>query len=214
MNPVLELSVSFGRFENNSLSWEKWSSFSQNKYLEEVGKCATPGSVAKKKAYFEEHYKKIAARKAELLGQEKPMESKSFKSVDRDQNGGDLMGESNGQCSVEEVKQEGNLTSEVNDIRDDKPDNEDGTIIELPSSSTSAQAVKEEKDNGLESPKPYEPEEAVLVKEEETHSNNSQDERELPQGWEKEKEDATMIEEKNVKLDHLLKSLKVNLTCF
>ncbi|GLT40041.1 hypothetical protein SLA2020_141990 [Shorea laevis] len=207
VNPVLELSVSFGRFENDSLSWEKWSSFSQNKYLEEVGKCATPGSVAKKKAYFEEHYKKVAARKAELLGQEKSMESKSFKSVDRDQNGGDLMGESNGQCSVEEVKQEGNLTSEVNDISDEEPDKEDGTTTELQSSSS--QAVIEEKDSGLESPKPCEPGEAVSVKEEETHSNNSQDKRELPQGLEKEKEDAKMIKEKSVKVDHLLKSHKI-----
>lgn len=66
-------SVSFGRFENDLLSWERWSSFSQNKYLEEVGKCSTPGSVAKKKAYFEAHYKKIAARKAEM-DQEQEME--------------------------------------------------------------------------------------------------------------------------------------------
>ncbi|KAG9144323.1 hypothetical protein Leryth_019417 [Lithospermum erythrorhizon] len=63
---TLEPSVSFGKFENDSLSWEKWSSFSPNKYLEEVEKCSTPGSVAEKKAYFEAHYKNIAARKAEL----------------------------------------------------------------------------------------------------------------------------------------------------
>ncbi|KAL3631079.1 hypothetical protein CASFOL_024063 [Castilleja foliolosa] len=61
----LEVSVSFGRFENDALSWEKWSSFSPNKYLEEVGSLSTPGSVAQKKAYFEAHYKKIAAKKAE-----------------------------------------------------------------------------------------------------------------------------------------------------
>ncbi|CAN0925721.1 Protein WVD2-like 5 [Linum grandiflorum] len=75
-NPSLEVSVSFGRFENDSLSWEKWSTFSPNKYLEEVEKCATPGSVAQKKAYFEAHYKRIAARKAELLlDQEKQQQS-------------------------------------------------------------------------------------------------------------------------------------------
>ncbi|KAL0385633.1 UNVERIFIED_CONTAM: protein WVD2-like 7 [Sesamum radiatum] len=67
----LEVSVSFGRFENDALSWRKWSSFSPNKYLEEVGNLSTPGSVAQKKAYFEAHYKKIAARKAEELEQEK-----------------------------------------------------------------------------------------------------------------------------------------------
>ncbi|KAK4429904.1 protein WVD2-like 7 [Sesamum alatum] len=70
----LEVSVSFGRFENDALSWEKWSSFSPNKYLEEVGNLSTPGSVAQKKAYFEAHYKKIAARKAEELEQEKSMD--------------------------------------------------------------------------------------------------------------------------------------------
>lgn len=63
----LQVSVSFGRFDKDSLSWEKWSSFSPNKYLEEVEKCATPGSVARKAAYFEAHYRRIAARKAELL---------------------------------------------------------------------------------------------------------------------------------------------------
>ncbi|KAG6426348.1 hypothetical protein SASPL_110570 [Salvia splendens] len=66
----LEVSVSFGRFENDALSWEKWSSFSPNKYLEEVGSLSTPGSVAQKKAYFEAHYKKIAARKAEEMEQD------------------------------------------------------------------------------------------------------------------------------------------------
>ncbi|WMV28577.1 hypothetical protein MTR67_021962 [Solanum verrucosum] len=69
-HPTLEVSVSFGRFENDALSWEKWSSFSPNKYLEEVEKCSTPGSVAQKKAYFEAHYKRIAAKKLEQLEEE------------------------------------------------------------------------------------------------------------------------------------------------
>ncbi|KAL4318280.1 hypothetical protein GQ457_18G021290 [Hibiscus cannabinus] len=111
-NPALEVSVSFGRFANDSLSWEKWSSFSPNKYLEEVEKCATSGSVAEKKAYFEEYYKKIAARKAELLAaqaQEKPMEmeTKCFSSDALDP-------KSIGQCSVEGDQQESDLASEVN----------------------------------------------------------------------------------------------------
>ncbi|KAL0701349.1 hypothetical protein Bca4012_057471 [Brassica carinata] len=71
----MKVSISFGKFENDSLSWEKFSSFSPNKYLEEVEKCATPGSVAQKKAYFESHYKKIAERNAEIiLEQEKQLE--------------------------------------------------------------------------------------------------------------------------------------------
>ncbi|KAJ0962792.1 hypothetical protein J5N97_027914 [Dioscorea zingiberensis] len=51
-------SISFGRFESESLSWERKSSFSHNRYLEEVEKCSTPGSVNQKKAYFEAHFKK------------------------------------------------------------------------------------------------------------------------------------------------------------
>ncbi|KAH6763181.1 hypothetical protein C2S52_020614 [Perilla frutescens var. hirtella] len=82
----LDVSVSFGRFENDVLSWEKWSSFSPNKYLEEVGNLSTPGSVAQKKAYFEAHYKKIAARKAEELEQEKWM-NPATSSLDESSNG-------------------------------------------------------------------------------------------------------------------------------
>ncbi|XP_041012368.1 protein WVD2-like 7 isoform X2 [Juglans microcarpa x Juglans regia] len=51
-------SISFGRFEKESLSWERRSSFSHNRYLEEVAKCSKPGSVIEKKAYFEAHFKK------------------------------------------------------------------------------------------------------------------------------------------------------------
>ncbi|XP_057810920.1 protein WVD2-like 7 isoform X2 [Salvia miltiorrhiza] len=85
----LDVSVSFGRFENDVLSWEKWSSFSPNKYLEEVGSLSTPGSVAQKKAYFEAHYKKIAARKAEEEEEEeeeKPMVP-AARSLDESSNG-------------------------------------------------------------------------------------------------------------------------------
>ncbi|KAF8399867.1 hypothetical protein HHK36_015738 [Tetracentron sinense] len=63
-------SISFGRFVSESLSWEKWSSFSNNRYLEEVEKYSKPGSVAQKKAYFEAHYKRIAAKKAVALLEE------------------------------------------------------------------------------------------------------------------------------------------------
>ncbi|KAH7577253.1 hypothetical protein JRO89_XS01G0228000 [Xanthoceras sorbifolium] len=65
-NPIHALgqSVSFGRFVSESLAWEKWSTFSHNKYVEEAEKYSRPGSVAQKKAFFEAHYKKIAAQKA------------------------------------------------------------------------------------------------------------------------------------------------------
>ncbi|KAK9107933.1 hypothetical protein Syun_023944 [Stephania yunnanensis] len=78
----MNASISFGRFENDLLCWDRWSSFSQNKYLEEVEKCSTPGSVAEKKAYFEAHYRKIAARKAELAAQEQEMEPDSLAADD------------------------------------------------------------------------------------------------------------------------------------
>ncbi|XVF02649.1 hypothetical protein REPUB_Repub04eG0192500 [Reevesia pubescens] len=64
---ALTESVSFGRFMSESLAWEKWSTFSHNRYLEEVEKFSKPGSVAQKKAYFEAHYKRRAAMRAAAL---------------------------------------------------------------------------------------------------------------------------------------------------
>ncbi|KAJ7974724.1 Protein WVD2-like 7 [Quillaja saponaria] len=60
-------SISFGRFTSESLAWEKWSTFSHNRYVEEAERYSRPGSVAQKKAFFEAHYKKIAAQKAAAL---------------------------------------------------------------------------------------------------------------------------------------------------
>eukprot|EP01018_Ginkgo_biloba_P028155 Gb_32183 [translate_table: standard] len=91
--PVImeESSISFGRFAADSLSWEKWSSFSQNRYLEEVERCSTPGSVIQKKAYFEAHFKKIAAQRALLqqaqseshLGDESSVFNEGYHNEDR-----------------------------------------------------------------------------------------------------------------------------------
>ncbi|KAA8548182.1 hypothetical protein F0562_004557 [Nyssa sinensis] len=68
-NPMhaLEESISFGRFMSESLDWDKWSTFSQNRFVEEAKRYAQPGSVAQKKAFFEAHYKRIAAKKAAAL---------------------------------------------------------------------------------------------------------------------------------------------------
>ncbi|XP_030447411.1 protein WVD2-like 7 isoform X2 [Syzygium oleosum] len=68
-NPIHALgqSVSFGRFVTDSVSWDKWSVFPHNRYVEEAEKFSRPGSVAQKKAFFEAHYKEIAARKAAAL---------------------------------------------------------------------------------------------------------------------------------------------------
>ncbi|PHT48735.1 Ceramide kinase [Capsicum baccatum] len=51
-------SISFGRFENEVLCWERRSSFTQNRYLKEVEKCIKPGSVTEKRAYFEELFRR------------------------------------------------------------------------------------------------------------------------------------------------------------
>ncbi|XVF43814.1 hypothetical protein PTKIN_Ptkin02bG0070900 [Pterospermum kingtungense] len=64
---ALTESVSFGRFMSESLAWEKWSTFSHNRYLEEVEKFSKPGTVAQRKAYFEAHYKRRAAMRAAAL---------------------------------------------------------------------------------------------------------------------------------------------------
>ncbi|KAG8085632.1 hypothetical protein GUJ93_ZPchr0010g9687 [Zizania palustris] len=55
-------SISFGRFELESLAWEKWSVFANDRRHEEFGKFN--GLVAKKKAYFEEYFKRIRELKA------------------------------------------------------------------------------------------------------------------------------------------------------
>ncbi|XP_068647936.1 uncharacterized protein [Aristolochia californica] len=57
-------SISFGRFAEESLCWEKWSVFSHNRCKEELEKFRAPGLVAQKKAYFEEYYRRIRALKA------------------------------------------------------------------------------------------------------------------------------------------------------
>jgi hypothetical protein len=71
---------------SESLAWEKWSTFSHNRYLEEVVKFSKPGSVAQKKAYFEAHYKKKAAeRAAELIEESNAAAHNVFESETRDE---------------------------------------------------------------------------------------------------------------------------------
>ncbi|KAH9622385.1 hypothetical protein KSS87_012783 [Heliosperma pusillum] len=76
----IEESVSFGRFVSDNLEWEKWSSFNnnRNRYVQEAEKYSRPGSVAQKKAYFEAHFKRMAALKAAaLLEQTNSLQSSS-----------------------------------------------------------------------------------------------------------------------------------------
>ncbi|WOK96523.1 protein WVD2-like 7 isoform X4 [Canna indica] len=60
---MLDGSISFGRFPIESLSWERRSVFTHNRCQEELEKFN--GLVAKKKAYFEERYRRIRAMKAQ-----------------------------------------------------------------------------------------------------------------------------------------------------
>ncbi|KAJ6769357.1 F3I6.9 PROTEIN [Salix koriyanagi] len=196
--PALQVSVSFGRFESDSLSWEKWSSFSQNKYLEEVEKCAAPGSVAEKRAYFEAHYKKIAARKAELFDQEKQLEHES--SMESNQNIRYLTGKtdsdfdvSNGQTSSEGIRHESELDNEWDGGHVDEPYEDDAIDVhgqaslsglyddaanDVQSQASLNGRVKEELDNKLDSPVSTKLEELTLIKEEK--KGPPQDMRELP----------------------------------
>ncbi|XP_047947891.1 uncharacterized protein LOC125193963 [Salvia hispanica] len=84
-------SISFGRFTADSLSWERWSTFPHKKYVEEAESYAKPGSVAQKKAFFEAHYKRIAAQRAAaaaLLEQENAASTQN-ESVGLKDDGGD-----------------------------------------------------------------------------------------------------------------------------
>lgn len=188
--PALNVSVSFGKFEKDSLSWEKWSSFSPNKYLEEVEKCATPGSVAQKKSYFEAHYKKIAARKARLTDQEKRVEDDSLRSNDRNEEDtrskqdnedagskicetdskGDLY---SGQHSIDEVTQEakldGELDSHVGHLDEDAAEQTEGQV-------SLVTRVEEEQSSNSGCLMLKEPQDVVSTREEERSSSNMNEE--------------------------------------
>ncbi|KAI8527204.1 hypothetical protein RHMOL_Rhmol12G0057600 [Rhododendron molle] len=170
---TLEASVSFGRFERDSLSWEKWSSFSQNKYLEEVEKFSAPGSVAQKKAYFEAHYKKVASRKAKPQGQEeKQSEIKAL--TMNDGNGEEILHRNTsgtdtevdivmGQSSGEEVEQ----VSDSNCVLDSSllDESNDSATSTIECRNSLVDGAKEEFDSIPDSIELSELEEAVVVQE-------------------------------------------------
>ncbi|CAL8093774.1 unnamed protein product [Prunus armeniaca] len=208
-NPALEVSVSFGRFENDSLSWEKWSTFSPNKYLEEVEKCATPGSVAQKRAYFEAHYKKIAARKAqELLEQEKQMQDDPFRSDD--QQGGDQIDcgthfeidLTNSQSTTQANYQETNFDNETISTHVDDLKEDDVITIECQSSLTEGE--KEETDSVTASPNLNNPEELILEKEAENVPAESEGIQEIPRSLDNEIGKAPEVKEEKEEKPRLL----------
>ncbi|CAN1852680.1 Protein WVD2-like 5 [Linum perenne] len=212
-NPSLEVSVSFGRFENDSLSWEKWSTFSPNKYLEEVEKCATPGSVAQKKAYFEAHYKKIAARKAELLDQEKQQQG----SRSDDLNDGDLVShESSHKPEMVEASESENMYDECcyDEHDEDPPMNDEPQLASVKEVEVEVEAEVEVGVNGsseITEVDKLEMEPADSVERSELLPTGDIDEKESTKGSEKVEEEssATRIKEGNVKFDHKPKSTPV-----
>ncbi|WVZ12779.1 hypothetical protein V8G54_017309 [Vigna mungo] len=202
-NPSLQVSVSFGRFENDSLSWERWSSFSPNKYLEEVEKCATPGSVAQKKAYFEAHYKKIAARKAELLAQEKQKEKDSFRSEDQDQidlggNADAELDKSDTQGFDEGVTQE---TSSVGEIhRTHVNDSEEEVAVSRDNESSPVEVENKEMESRSNSSFQMDEPEDGCVKHEESPNIEAEDVKEISHVVYKDTAKASEVEAKDVKL--------------
>ncbi|KAL3036909.1 hypothetical protein AAZX31_01G035800 [Glycine max] len=207
-NPALQVSVSFGRFENDSLSWERWSSFSPNKYLEEVEKCATPGSVAQKKAYFEAHYKKVAARKAELLAQEKQREKDSFGSEEH--SGIDLSGNTdaehdisnNTQGSSEGVEHETSSAGEIHKTHVNESEEEFAVSRDYQSSSV--QVENKELESRSHSSYQIDEPENVCKKQVESPNNNieAEDVKEISHVVYKETGKASEGEVKDVKLNH------------
>lgn len=143
---TLEVSVSFGRFENDSLSWEKWSTFSPNKYLEEVEKCSTPGSVAQKKAYFEAHYKKIAARKAaEQLEQERQMETNAGQNGEENVGNTSLTDTKLGTASNGQVSAEAELDDLIGvSSRSRSDESNENASISIERQSPSVNGIKED----------------------------------------------------------------------
>lgn len=219
----VQVSVSFGKFENDdSLSWEKFSSFSPNKYLEEVEKCATPGSVAQKKAYFESHYKKIAERKAEIImDHEKQLErNASFRSssvqnhrdTESENEDGSVMIESsacygsNGKSTSEEDKLVTSIVTEVNE-----------TCINDPLEETmnkSSTTNLEELEEIVQAEDKEKPEEVVSMEEEvkeDIASNDTCEKNKTPMKEKKKERDQNLVKktDKNVGTNHTRGSLKV-----
>lgn len=220
--PLLEVSVSFGRFENDLLSWEKWSTFSPNKYLEEVEKYATPGSVAQKRAYFEAHYKKIADRKSKLLEQEREEMEGNTTVVSDELNGGeDLMNNSerldsesetsNHQVSAVEVEQNTTLIGEVSSVYQDEVKDDVESTAECESSPN---GEKEQPDGRLECVgSETSKQEEVVVKQVETLPVESRSTKEPPQKLVNKISAVSKVKQQVLKQNRPKQSKEVKLVC-
>lgn len=218
-NKEMQVSVSFGKFENDSLSWEKFSSFSPNKYLEEVEKCATPGSVAQKKAYFESHYKKIAERNAEIiLEQEKKQleRNQSFRqSLENSGNRNSVMIESSacygsdGESTSEKDRIVNSIAAEENDTCNHEPLEETIKVEVVEDLSTLKMEKLEEIVCVEEMEDKEKPEEVVFIEEEVKEDISSKD---TPLKEAKKEIDQHLIKktDKNVRTNHTRTCPKVH----
>ncbi|XP_058093797.1 protein WVD2-like 7 isoform X2 [Magnolia sinica] len=156
--PVLEGSITFGRFVSESLDWGKWSSFSHNRHLEEVQKYSTPGSVAQKKAYFEAHYKRIAAQKAAALLEQANAEGNSLS--EQEENDGVQKGNAPDSAtgeiadnSFDIVDKKDKLVESNSNSRGDKPDEVESPEINTGFSTEAKGSDLNERMDGLETAK-------------------------------------------------------------
>jgi regulatory protein YycI of two-component signal transduction system YycFG len=109
---------------SESLDWEKWSAFSHNRYVEEAERIAKPGSVAQKKAFFEAHYKKLAAQKAAALLEE--TKSDSLKKQEHDE--AEVVNTKVDGAELEKEKQdfEGNsMENQIENVENDDTDHKE-----------------------------------------------------------------------------------------
>ncbi|XP_065855812.1 protein WVD2-like 7 isoform X2 [Euphorbia lathyris] len=133
-------SISFGRFESEDLSWERRSSFSHNKYLEEVEKCSKPGSVIEKKAYFEAHFKKRGMRPPGAFDS---------------QNGKEDQSENGSSENVSHKEEEEGEEDNMNESSNNYAQFDDGVLTEFKCGHARGQFEEEEADNMNESSNNY-----------------------------------------------------------
>jgi regulatory protein YycI of two-component signal transduction system YycFG len=109
-----------------TLEWEKWSAFSHNRYVEEAERISKPGSVAQKKAFFEAHYKKLAAQKAAALLEE--TKSDSLKKQEHDEAEAEVVNTKVDGAELEKEKQdfEGNsMENQIENVDNDDTDHKE-----------------------------------------------------------------------------------------
>ncbi|KAJ1399564.1 TPX2, C-terminal [Sesbania bispinosa] len=148
-NPIHALgqSVSFGRFMSESLAWEKWSSFSQNRYVEEAERISRPGSVAQMKAFFEAHYKKLAAQKAAALLEQANSASQTDEALDDNTDKSQMKSPKSELVNEENAKVTGYNSNSIIEISLSHSNKVEGTQLETDSMLVKLEKQLEDFDN-------------------------------------------------------------------